>query len=122
MDYLELPVTSAEIDVSAEENLKDVDEAWDGVMELLFDEEAKAFARQAKGEGIPAPNEDYIGYEVEGDDGEVIATIEIAWPDEKVGYMTSEQLEDKEIVERVGWHIVDLLSITDVVKYFGGNN
>lgn len=122
MDYLELPVTSAEIDVSAEENLKDVNEAWDGVMELLFDEEAKAFARQAKGEGIPAPNEDYIGYEVEGDDGEVIATIEIAWPDEKVGYMTSEQLEDKEIVERVGWHIVDLLSITDVVKYFGGNN
>ena len=121
MDYLSLPIASADVTLSTGDDSQGVDEDWDAIMELLFDEDAKAFALQAKDEGVPAPNEDDIGYEVEGDEGEVIATIEIAWPEEKVGYMTADQLDDKEMIESMGWHIVDLLSVTDAVKYFGGD-
>lgn len=45
------------------------------------------------------PHEDNVGYEVEGDDGEVVATVEIAWPDRRVGFMTAQQAEDKEKLE-----------------------
>ena len=121
MDYLSLPVASSDVTLSTGDDSQSVDEAWDAIMELLFDEDAKAFALQAKDEGVQAPNENDIGYEVEGDDGEVIATIEIAWPEQKVGYMTVDQLDDKEMMESMGWHIIDLLSITDAVKYFGGD-
>lgn len=121
MDYLALPIASADVVLPADDNQQTVDTAWDAILDLLFDEEAKAFATQAKDAGIPAPGEDYIGYEVEGDDGEVVATVEIAWPDEKVGYMTADQLEDKETMESLGWHILDLLSIADAAQYFGGD-
>ena len=89
-------------------------------MDLLFDDDAKAFAKSAEDAGLPAPGEDNIGYEVIGENGEVIATIEIAWPDELIGFMTSEQLEDKETVENRGWHIIDLLHVSDAIQYFGG--
>lgn len=121
MDYLALPIASTDVVLPADDNSQTVDAAWDAIMELLFDEDAKAFASQAKDAGIPAPDEDHIGYEVEGDDGEVVATVEIAWPDEMVGYMTIDQLDDKELMESIGWHIVDLLSIEDAAQYFGGD-
>lgn len=89
-------------------------------MDLLFDDDAKAFAKSAEDAGLPTPCEDNIGYEVIGENGEVIATIEIAWPDELIGFMTAEQLEDKETVENRGWHIIDLLHVSDAIQYFGG--
>ena len=39
---------------------------------------------------MPATEEDNIGFEVEGTDGEVLATVEIAWPDLKIGFLTEE--------------------------------
>lgn len=60
--------------------------AWDAIKEILFDDDAKAFADFVKEAGVPAPNEDHIGYEVEGDDGEVIATVEIACPINMLAY------------------------------------
>ena len=121
MDYLALPVVSPKISVSDDAPNQTGDDAWNSIFELLFDEDAKAFAKSAMSEGISAPSEDNIGYEVVGDDGEVIATVEIAWPDQKVGFMTVDQLDDKSIIEALGWHIVDLLSVTDAVQYLGGN-
>ena len=118
MDYLALPIESEEILTKGAE--APVDAAWDGIKELLFDDDAKAFAESAKGAGLPAPNEDNIGYEVTGDDGEVVATIEIAWPEEKIGFMTAEQLEDRKKMESMGWHILDLITVTDAIQYFGG--
>ena len=118
MDYLALPIESEEILTKGAE--APVDAAWDGIKELLFDDDAKAFAESAKGAGLPAPNEDHIGYEVTGDDGEVVATIEIAWPEEKIGFMTAEQLEDRKKMESMGWHILDLITVTDAIQYFGG--
>ena len=77
----------------------------------------------AKDAKIPAPTEDGIGYEVEGDDGEVVATVEIAWPDRKIGYLTTDQLEDKEILEDSGWKILSITDLADEVNFFeGGDN
>ena len=118
MDYLALPIESEEILTKGAE--VPVDAAWDGIQELLFDDDAKAFAESAKGAGLPAPNEDNIGYEVTGEDGEVVATIEIAWPEEKIGFMTAEQLEEKGKMESTGWRILNLTTVTDAIQYFGG--
>ena len=121
MDYLALPVTSPKVMAADAASDQPDDTAWNAIMELLFDDDAKAFAESAKSEGIPAPSEDDIGYEVTSDDGEVIATVEIAWPDRKVGFMTVDQMEDKATIEALGWHIIDLLSVADAVQYLGGD-
>lgn len=123
MDYLALPVTvNAEPDPVA--NVNAIDDAWDSIKELLFDDDAKAFVELAKDAGVPAPLEDNIGYEVEGDDGEVVATVEIAWPDRQVGFMTVEQADDKEKLEKMGWKILNLIDAADIdtASLFGGDN
>jgi DEAD/DEAH box helicase domain-containing protein len=74
----------------------------------------------AKTSNIPVPNEENIGYEVIGDDQEVIATIEIAWPDKKIGFMTTDQLEDKAMLEANGWKIINLLDAAKINTLFGG--
>ena len=124
MGYLSLPHESQEVDtVSPSGEIEtDAGSEWQAVMELLFDEEAKSFAQAAAEAGIPAPSEDDIGYEIEGPDGEVIATVEIAWPQQKIGFMTVEQIEEKDQLEQAGWKIVDLINLSDAVQIFGGED
>ncbi|MDO5576785.1 MAG: hypothetical protein Q4F84_06870, partial [Fibrobacter sp.] len=80
-----------------------------------------AFVDAVKGVGIPVPGEDHIGFEVEGSDGEVVATVEIAWPDQKIGFMTEEQISDKEKIENMGWKIITLLDVADITNLFYHN-
>ena len=124
MGYLTLPHESQEVDtVSPSGEIEtDAGSEWQAVMELLFDEEAKSFAQAAAEAGISAPSEDDIGYEIEGPDGEVIATVEIAWPQQKIGFMTVEQIEEKDQLEQAGWKIVDLINLSDAVQIFGGED
>lgn len=120
MDYLALPIVlNDDVDVMESPISSD---AWNAIKELLFDDEAKAFVDMVKGQNIPVPSEDDIGFEVEGDAGEVVATIEIAWTENKVGFMTAEQIEDKEKVQNMGWKIIDLINATDAASLFGGEN
>ena len=123
MDYLALPVAVNAVSDPVV-TVTVIDDAWDSIKELLFDDDAKAFVEFAKDAGIPAPAEDNIGYEVEGDDGEVVATVEIAWPDRRIGFMTVEQAEDKEKLEKLGWQILNLLDAADIdtASLFGGDN
>lgn len=122
MDYLALPAVCADSDVAA--MMSEVDDAWSAIKELLFDDDAKKFVELAKDADVPAPDEDNVGYEVEGDDGDVIATVEIAWPDRRVGFMTAEQTVDKEKLEQLGWKILNLFDVADIdtASYFGGDN
>ena len=121
--YYELPITGDNMSVFADE-MPQIDDAWNEIRELLFDDEAKEFVDFAKSVGIPAPSDDDIGYEVEGDDGEVIATVEIAWPTKRIGFMTSEQAVDCERLERLGWKILNSIDADgiDVKSLFGGDN
>ena len=123
MDYLALPVVGEAADDSII-SMSAGDDTWNAIKELLFDDDAKAFVELAKDAGVPAPDEDNVGYEVEGDDGEVVATVEIAWPDRRVGFITAEQAEDKEKLEKLGWRILSLLDAADIdtESYFGGDN
>ena len=123
MDYLALPVTVTAASDSVVP-MATVDDAWNSIKDLLFDDDAKAFVEFAKDAGMPAPDEDNVGYKVEGDDGEVVATVEIAWPDRRVGFMTAEQAVDKEKLEKLGWRILNLHDAADVdiASYFGGDN
>ena len=123
MDYLALPVSVNAVSDPVVP-VTEVDDAWDAIIELMFDDDAKAFVELARDAGISAPDEDNIGYEVEGDDGEVIATVEIAWPDKHVGFMTADQAEDKEKLENMGWKIINLLDAADMdtASLFGGDN
>ncbi len=54
----------------------------------------------------------------------MVATVEIAWPDKRIGFMTAEQAEDKEKLEKLGWRILSLLDAADVdiASYFGGDD
>ena len=120
MDYLALPVAISSTEAQAEPAASD---DWNEIKGLLFDEEAKSFAETASNAGVPAPDENDIGYEIEGENGEVIATVEIAWPINKICFMTEEQIVDREKVEALGWKILSLCDVadTDIAKQFGGD-
>ena len=105
MDYTVLPV---KVNILEESIGADVANEWNAILEILFDDEVRNFVDIIKKKGIPAPKEDDIGFEVEGLNGEVIATIEIAWPDKRIGFMTAEQSVDKEKLEALGWRILTL--------------
>lgn len=101
-----------------------IDGAWDEIKSMLFGDDAKAFVEIAKEAGFPAPSEDGIGYEVEGDNGEVVAMVEIAWPDRRIGFMTQEQVEYREKLEQLGWKIMTILDAVDIdaAQLFGGKS
>ena len=122
MDYLTLPAVANSVSDAVPAAIA-VDNAWNIVKDLLFDDDAKAFVDLAKDSGFPAPNEDNIGYEVEGKDGEIVATVEIAWPDRCIGFMTVEQSQDKQKLEDLGWKILNLLDVAeiDAASLFGGD-
>ena len=108
------------LDASTEGSIEE--QAWNNVLGNLFDDASKAFANAAREEGIPAPSDDNVGYEVEDGSGEVIATVEIAWPDQKLGYMTDEQLEDKDKLQAIGWKIFDMLTLDELKAELGGKS
>ncbi len=91
-------------DAGKKDQVPDTDsEGWSEVKELLFDEEVLELADILIKKGIPAPRE--VGYELADSTGEVIAEIELAWTDRKVGYMTGSQLSDRKKAEGLGWKI-----------------
>lgn len=118
MDYLALPIPAAEVSV---EESSETNDGWNLIMDMLFDDDARAFAEAAKDAGIRPPEEENIGYEVEGADGGVIATVEIAWPERKLGFMTAEQLKDKAEIEATGWKVISIMDIGDISALFGGD-
>ena len=119
MAYLELKPMEDTVIITSEPATTG-DDAWDAIKELLFSEDAKDFADRAKEEGLPVPEEDNIGFELESADGQIIATIEIAWPGNKIGFLIDEQLTDKEKLEEQGWKILNLINIVEAKAWFDG--
>ena len=78
-------------------------EAWDEIKSMLFDDISKSISDECKARGIPAPEE--AGYELADASGEVIAEIELAWTQKKIGFMTEDQAEDIEKAKASGWKI-----------------
>ena len=91
---------------------------WDGVFEELFDEMAKNMAMALKNANAPIP--DKIGYELVDND-EVIAEIEMAWIENKLAYLTEDQMEYEKILSDKGWTIINIDTTIDK-DMFGGAN
>ncbi len=117
-DYYDLPVPAVPVEESEGEDMS----GWDMLKELLFTEEDQLFVQLAKEAGIPVPDEDDIGYEIEGESGEVIAEAEIVWPEQRIAFLTEDQMDQKDKVEDSGWKVIGILNISDAAKLFGGEN
>ena len=66
---------------------------------------------------IEAPS--VVGYELEDDNGVIIAEAEMAWESRKIVFLTAEQLEvNKEVFEEHGWTVIDS---SNGIEILGGN-
>ena len=101
--YVSLPY--GQTDTTAEDNApaRAGSEGWSEIREMLFDEEALKIADTLEEKGVAAPEE--AGFELADDKGAVIAEIELAWTNKKIGYMTEDQQAGREKAEGAGWRI-----------------
>lgn len=78
---------------------------WTEINSLLYDDDAITLAKNLKLKGVSIPDE--VGYELTDKDGEVIAEIELAWVDKKIGYMIEDKMDDRRNAELSGWTILN---------------
>ncbi|MFW6178151.1 MAG: DEAD/DEAH box helicase [Desulfohalobiaceae bacterium] len=76
------------------------DQAWEEAFALV-DPRAHEMLYTMRHEGWPAPE---VGYDVQ-EDGRVIATAELAWPEKKIACVWPGQKEELEGIENEGWEI-----------------
>ena len=125
MEYIRLPLVSDNSTIEQIENTE-LDNGWstfiNSEMAEFFDDETMAFIEMIKDKDIPAPCEDDIGYELVNNEDEVIASLEIAWVEKKIGYMTADQIEDKKAVESLGWKVIGIADIDNIHNIFEGDD
>jgi DEAD/DEAH box helicase domain-containing protein len=100
--YLSLPVRTVDSAKSTKHVSGKSD--WNEIMELIFDDVVKEYVMCLAKSNISIPDE--VGYEVIGSTNEVIATVELAWIEGEIAYLTSEQMDDKVKLEKLGWKIL----------------
>lgn len=78
---------------------------WADIYTLLYDDATIDLADKLREHGISTPDE--VGYEMTDQYGEVIAEIEFAWTNKKVGFMTDDKIDHRRKAEEKGWKILD---------------
>ena len=78
---------------------------WSDIYNLLYDDATINLADKLREHGISIPDE--VGYEMTDQYGEVIAEIELAWVDKKIGFMTDDKIDHRRKAEANGWRIFD---------------
>jgi len=81
-------------------------EGWSEVFASLLEEEARQFAARLQSAGAKVPSS--VGYALQDDRGVIIAECELAWEQEKVAALLSEQIGSREQFERAGWTVFTL--------------
>ncbi|HHV96805.1 MAG TPA: DEAD/DEAH box helicase [Clostridiaceae bacterium] len=76
---------------------------WSGIKGELFDDEAIKLAAKLQSMNVKVPSS--VGYELTSSNGAVIAECEMAWEEERVAALLTEQIEYKEVFERAGWQV-----------------
>ena len=111
--YVALPF--GQVDTSAEDIMpsNSGNTGWNEIRKLLFDKEAFIIADSLEEKGISAPDE--AGYELTDQSGEVIAEIELAWIQKKIGFMTDSQIDDREKAKKDGWTIFSSIEEIDTI-------
>ena len=82
-----------------------VSDEWSEIVDLIAysGDTAHELITFAKDNNLPKPE---VGYEEVDDCGRVVGEIEIAWVDNKIGYVTEDYLDIIEALKRLGWRIV----------------
>ena len=83
---------------------------WDLLLQTLVsgtlnDDATIDLADKLREHGISTPDE--IGYEITDQYGEVVAEIELAWINKKIGFMTDDKIDHRRKAEEKGWKILD---------------
>lgn len=106
---------SGQTDIVAEDTMPVVGsgEGWNEIREILFDDDTVKIADALEEKGIVAPEE--AGFELADDSGKVIAEIELAWTNHKIGYMTEDQQTDRDKAENAGWRIFINIEENDTI-------
>ena len=100
-DMIYMPLASV---AAAASGVMDVEDDWNDVYEMIYDDQAKQIAHQMKDIGIPKPTG--YGEDILGPSEEVIGNAEMLWNDMKIAYLTEEQLPDRAALESAGWKII----------------
>jgi DEAD/DEAH box helicase domain-containing protein len=96
--------------VGAEEKKTGPDDTgWTQIKELT-DETFHSLLDTLKKEGWPVPE---AGYELEGTDGEIIGSAELAWEELKVAFLTADELEYLQAFTDTGWKSLSLQDVLD---------
>ena len=114
-----IPLPHCHTDSTAEDTMPSIvpDEGWDEIRKSIFDDDTNKIANLLEEKGIIPPEE--AGYELSDDSGKVIAQIELAWINLKIGFMTEEQQSDREKAENAGWKI--FINTEEFDTIFGEN-
>ena len=99
--YLNLPIPSDMQEIKSFELVK----GWTAIKDEVFEEESSNFIQKASSLNIPAP--DQVGVDLTDADEQVVGTLEFAWPKLKICYLTEEQCEKREQIEKMGWKVID---------------
>jgi DEAD/DEAH box helicase domain-containing protein len=78
--------------------------AWLETLEQIIDDSILAFAKKCIELDIPQPSS--VGYELVGDNGEIIGEAELAWVSLKIVLLTSEQGEGEDTFISEGWRVI----------------
>ncbi len=100
-----------------EENV--IDESWDEVVEQLFDDTVKECVDKLIRLGVSAPS--IVGYELQDNNGAIVAECELAWENEKIALLMSEQLEWKNKFEDLGWKVFSTVDDFSSEMFQGGS-
>ena len=91
---------------------------WDNVLSLVDDEISELLFELSNHE-VDIPD---IGYELEGEDGAIIAEAELAWINKKIVILMNYQIEDnKKEFEKHGWLVLTTdIPVETIIKNFRG--
>ena len=78
--------------------------AWQETMEQIIDETTSGFAKKCIELGIPEPSS--VGFELLGDNEDIIGEAELAWESMNIAYLTPEQLGSEEAFVTNGWRVL----------------
>jgi len=96
-----LPATG---DITSEQSPDRADNIWQDTLEQIIDESTLAFAKKCIGLDIPEPSS--VGYELLGDNENIIGEAELAWESVKIAFLTPEQTESEESFVASGWKVI----------------
>ncbi len=89
---------------SATQEPQQKDSAWTELRELT-EEEFHGLLDKLEEHEWPAPE---AGFELEGADGEIIGSAELAWEELKLAFLTEGELENKQGFTDAGWEIIPI--------------